>query len=100
MERYCAIFTRIFKVSILTQPVFKDKNYGYRIGLGLDLENTTTLSFSYTNFQNAQSAIVLKETIDYDFEFRRHQVMINFAILLSLISESLHQTITVPMVFI
>ena len=58
--------------------IFKDKNYGYRIGLGLDLEKKSTLSLSYTNFQNAQSSIVLKETIDYDFEFRRHQVMINF----------------------
>ena len=58
--------------------IFRNKSYGYRIGLGFDIENAATISVSYTNFQNVQSSIVIYNKIDYDFDFRKHQIMVNF----------------------
>lgn len=59
--------------------IFRNRNFGYRVGAGFDLENSTTISLSYTNFQNIQNSVVVYNKIDYDFEFREHQIMVNFS---------------------
>ncbi len=60
------------------RDIFRNRNYGYRIGLGFDIDNPATISLSYTNFRNIQNSIVVYEKVDYDFEFREHQIMVNF----------------------
>lgn len=58
--------------------IFRDKKIGYRIGLGIELQNESTFSLSYGNFRDIQDFIVVNNKVDYDFDVRQHQLMVNF----------------------